>query len=207
MTYRPTNPPEGKHAFTLVELCAALAVIAMLLAAGIPLLGTNAARQWRAATDMTSGLIDQARTTAIASRATILLAIIDPADLEMNDDICRIGLFKVNAWPDDGPIEATRLGRWHTLPSGTIIAGGTVDGLRNPRDEAGLDIRCGDQTLHAHALAFTPRGGLRWPQGSDSVVLSIAEGGYRNGKANARSRPRNHLKIGRVTARPLRYEP
>lgn len=195
------------RAFSLVELCAAIAIIALLLAVGIPILGNNAMRQRKAATEMTSGLIEQARTTAISSRATIILAIMDPKDLEMNDGLCRIGLFKASGWPDKGPIEATRIGRWHTLPTGTVIAGGTVAGLQNPRDEDRLEILTGTQTRRVHALAFSPRGGLRWPQGSDAVVLCIAEGGYRNGKAHAHTLTRDHLKIGRVTARPLRYEP
>jgi prepilin-type N-terminal cleavage/methylation domain-containing protein len=215
------HPGIGRRAFTLVEMLAVIAVIGVLLVAGVRLLGDTGAQARRAATDTMTGLIEQARTAAITTRSHVILAIAEPGDLPAGDNRCRIGIFKVGEWPADstGEVPAVLMNRWRVLENGVVLASGDGSGepggpLPNPLDGPELRIRFGTggnaRTVEVHALAFNARGGLRFPEGSSPVQLRIAEGSYRNGTAVPVRRgepPRiaeNRLKIGRVIARPYR---
>lgn len=171
----------------------------------------------RAAVDMLSGLIEQARTQAVTSRSYVILAIAEPGDLPTVDDQCRIGLFRVDQGLEDPvtPVRATLLSRWQTLNTGIAITGGEINGVPNPLDAPQLTFSYGgakNLSIQAHILAFNPRGGLHSPTGSTPVVLRIAEGRYVNGKAIAfprgtsKTATENLLKIGRVTARPYQID-
>jgi len=202
-------------------MLAVMAVIGILLVAGVKLLGGTGTQARRAATDMITGLVEQARTAAITRRTHIVLAIAEPGDLPADDNRCRLGLFQVDEWPDDAAAEvpAVLMSRWRVLETGVVLIGGDDSGetggpLPNPLDGPELRIRYGTggstRTVQAHAIAFNPRGGLRFPNGSRPIHLRIAEGAYRNGKTitirrgDQRSIAENRLKIGRVTARPYR---
>lgn len=202
-------------------MLAVIAIIGILLVAGVRLLGDTGAQARRAATDTVTGLIEQARTAAITTRSHVILAIAEPGDLPASDSRCRLGLFKVDDWPEDstGEVPAVLMNRWRVLDNGVVLAAGDDNGqsagpLPNPLDGPELRIRYGTgtnaRTVQVHALAFNPRGGLRFPEGSSPVQLRIAEGGYRNGTAVPVRRgeqqgiAENRLKIGRVIARPYR---
>lgn len=196
-----------------------IAILLILMTAGVSLMNGTGAQARRAGTDMLTGMIEQARTTAITSRSNVILAIAEPGDLPSSDERCRIGLFKVTGekeWPSDltAPVEAALLSRWRTLETGIAIIGDDVDGLENPvgPNENQLIIQYGPQAsplnIEVHAIAFNPRGALIHPSGSKPIVFRIAEGGYRGGvpKANKREGAsglsENRLKVGRVTGRP-----
>lgn len=204
-------------AFSLIELLAVMAVITLLLAIGIKILGGTSSQARKTATDAMAASIEQARSSAITSRSTVILAMAEPGDLPTVDDRCRLGLFKVTSWPDSATtVDAVLLQRWQPMPSGAIPYGGSYEGIRNPYDLPELTIRypsSGKQVeVTVHAIAFTPRGGLQWPTGSDPVVMRVAEGGYRSGKAmpdlrgESKGVSENRLQIGRVVARPWRID-
>jgi len=211
----------SRRAFTLVEMLAVIAVIGIMLVAGVRLLGDTGSQARRAASDTLTGLIEQARTTAITTRSHVIIAVAEPGDLPADENRCRLGLFRVDEWPDDssGPIPAVLMNRWKLLEKGVVLIGGDAGGesggpLPNPLDgpELRLSYKAGGstRTVEVHALAFNPRGGLHFPEGSRPVQLRIAEGAYRDGKAlpirrgDDRTIAENRLKIGRVTARPYR---
>jgi type II secretory pathway pseudopilin PulG len=215
----PPKPVSGSRhpAFSLVEVVAVIAVMLLLMTAGIRMLSGTSAQSKKTATDACLGLIEQARATAITSRSYVVLAIAEPGDLPADDDRCLIGLFKIKDWPATaGSLDGILLRRWQALPNGIVLLPGGVKGLRNPRDEPETKIRyqAGQQTIEGrfHILAFNSRGGLHWPAGSDPLALRIAEGAYRNRQptANARGGDRkvaeNTLRIGRLTARPYRFD-
>lgn len=216
-------PGGGRRAFTLIEITVVIAVLVILLVAGVSLIGGTGASARKAGADMLAGMIEQARTAAIASRSYVVLAVAEPGDLPAGDTRCRIGLFKVkpDQWPQNAsdPVPAVLMSRWRLLENGVVLIGGAVDGLQNPLDDAThpqLTLTYGaaanPRTVVAHAIAFNPRGGLHHPAGSNPIVMRIAEGGYRNGVATPNRRsdsdaiPENRLKIGRVTARPYRID-
>jgi hypothetical protein len=214
--------PGGGHAFSLVEMATVIAVMMILLLAGVGLLGGTGNQARRAGSDQLTGLIEQARTSAITTRSYVILAVAEPGDLPAGDSRCRLGLFKMPGWPDSqtSEISAILMSRWRTLENGVVLIGGAVgDGggaLPNPLDGPELTIRYGaaglERSIKVHAIAFNPRGGLHFPVGSHPVALRIAEGGYRNGVANPNRRgdeqaiSEKRLKIGRVTARPYRID-
>jgi len=194
-----------------------MAVITILLAVGIKVLGGTSSQARKTATDGLAAAIEQGRSAAITSRSIVILAIAEPGDLPATDEQSRIGLFKVTTWPDSATaVDAVLLQRWQAMPVGAIPYAGSYEGIRNPMDLPELTIRyqsSGKQVeVTVHALAFTPRGGLKWPTGSDPVVMRIAEGGYRTGKAMPDLRgenkgvSENRLQIGRVVARPWRID-
>ncbi|HEX7261170.1 MAG TPA: prepilin-type N-terminal cleavage/methylation domain-containing protein [Luteolibacter sp.] len=209
-----------QNAFSLVEVVAVLAILATLLAVGVSLQGVNGGHSRKSATDTLTGLIEQARTTAITSRSCIVLAIAEPGDLPGDDERCRIGLIKMESdqWPDSTSssleLSGVLLNRWQAL-NGIVLIGGEVDGVVNPLDLPQVSITCkGAKTavIRVHAIAFNCRGGLRHPSGSAPIAVRIAEGAYRGGKAVTNMRgggkaiAENRLKIGRVTARPYRID-
>ena len=211
-----------KSGFTLVEMVTVIAILATLMTAGVGLLNGTGSQSRKAGTDMLTGLIEQARTKAITSRSHVVLAIAEPGDLPAGDERCRVGLFSVavDQWPDLSTAPATSvkgvlLNRWQTLNTGIVLIGGEVDGIANPLDQPEITIAYGGSknlSVKVHAIAFNSRGGLHHPPGSTPIAVRIAEGAYRGGKASANQRgsqktiTENRLKIGRVTARPYRFD-
>ena len=213
-------------AFSLIEMVAVIAILIILMTAGISLLSSSGVQSRRAGVDLLSGLIEQARTSAITTRSYVILAIAEPGDLPTTDNQCRIGLFKVDAaaWPDTSispvTVNAVLLSRWQTLNTGIVLIGtqkgeSNPDTTPNPIDLDKVTINYGGSknlSIKVHAIAFSPRGGLHLPLGSTPVVLRIAEGRYSGGKATATLRGSNKkatenlLKIGRVTARPYQID-
>lgn len=194
-----------------------MTLMALLLTAGVHAWGDSGARARKQATGEIVSLVEQARATALASRCVVALALAEPGDLAPGDERGLIGIFKIKEWPTAGEVlEGTLIRRWQALPSGVVILPGAFDGVRNPCDgpETNIRYRAGNQIKEArfHILAFSPRGGLQWPTGSEPVALRIAEGAYRNGKpepnnrGSARAVAENVLKIGRVTARPYPFD-
>ncbi len=216
----PTQFPtdRAERAFTLVEIAVTIAVVAILLLAGVGLLGGNAAQARKSSTELLIGMIEQARTTAISTRSHVVLAMAEPGDLPHDEDRGQIGLFKVECWPENSnePVNAEPMKRWRNLENGVVLSGGEVAGLENPMDHQKLRIQYtrGGQTqsIQVRALAFNPRGGLHHPSGSSQVVMRIAEGHYTDGiakvirRGDAQTIAENRLKIGRVTARPYRMD-
>jgi len=207
----------GKPAFTLIEVLTVIAILVILLTVGVKLLNGTGSHARRTATDQLSGLVEQARTAAITSRSYVVLAVAEPGDLPANDSVCRLGLFKVENWPDSPSdvIPAVLMSRWKTLETGVALIGGGVDGVENPLDAPELTISYGSNkplTVTVHAIAFNSRGGLQYPSGSSPVVMRVAEGNYQHGTPNpfrrgdAKTIAENLLKIGRVTARPYRID-
>ena len=210
-----TNRSDSDKAFTLIEMVTVIAVLSILLMAGVSILGGTAAQARKAATDLLAGMVEQARTSAITTRSEIILAIAEPGDLPGSDERCRLALFQIESWPEsgDGPIKARLMNRWRSLDTGVVLLGGEVDGLANPLDSRQRKIQFGpdhSKEVEIHLLVFHSRGGLRIPEGSTPVALRIAEGAYRNGVASPNRRgdaatiAENQLRIGRVTARAFR---
>lgn len=205
-------------AFSLVEMLAVMAVMALLFTVGIGGLGDSRAQARQVAAARVVSMLEQARATAITSRCVVALALAEPGDMPSGDDEhgC-LGLFKINEWPAaPDTLDGTLLHRWLELPSGVVILPGSVNGLRNPRDEPQTTIRylAGKRPVQGrfHIIAFTPRGSLQWPAGSDPLALRIAEGTYRNGQPVPNTRGSDHrvaenlLQIGRLTARPYQFD-
>lgn len=205
-------------AFSLIEMVAVIAILCILVSAGIKWTGGSASQSRRTGTDQLAGMIEQARNSAITTRSHVVLAIAEPGDLPSGDECCRLGIFKVETWPDPGdePIKnAVLLKRWQPLDTGIALIGGKVDGIENPLDGKQVSISYGAPkatTVTVHAIAFNPRGGLCHPAGSTPIAMRIAEGNYRGGKATPYRRgestaiAENRLKIGRVIARPYRTD-
>ena len=219
VTYPKSNTTCGRAAFTLIEMVAVIAILVILMTAGISLLNGSGAQSRKAGSDLLTAMIEQARTTAITSRSYVVLAIAEPGDLPAGDERCRIGLFKVEEWPDPATtpllLKGALLNHWQTLNPGIVPIGGDVDGVANPLDQPQVTISYGgvkNLSVKVHAIAFNSRGGLHYPAGSDPVAIRLAEGAYRGGKVipNMRGEGKtiaeNRLKIGRVTARPYRID-
>lgn len=195
-------------------MAAVIAILGTLMTAGVSLLRDTGAQSCKAGTEVLTGLIEQARTSAIISRSHVLLAIAEPGDLPADDGRCRIGLFKIGGWPDSPSSPPVLTGvlmkRWQTLETGIVLTGGDVEGVANPLDGEQVIIRyggTGNPDVKVHIIAFNPRGGLHYPTGSTPVAIRIAEGRYRDGKAVSNRRGSEcRLKIGRVTARPYRND-
>lgn len=215
-----SSPPQfkilrAKAAFSLIEMVAVIAILVALMTAGVSLLNGTGSQSRRAGTDQLSGLIEQARTTAITSRSFVVLAIAEPGDLPSGDERCRLGLFKVDEeWSDastpPSPLKCTLLSRWQTLHTGIVL-------IPDASTSKEITLAYGgtkNLSVKVHAIAFNSHGGLHYPTGSTPITLRIAEGGYRGSPAIATPNKRgpdekiseSRLKIGRITARPYRID-
>ncbi len=201
--------------FTLIEILVTISIIVILMAAGVALLGSTGPQARRSGADLLTGMIEQARTTAITTRSHVVLAIAEPGSLPANDGKCRIGLFKVSGWPNDlsVPVGASSIGRWRILENNVVLIGGEAEsGLANPLDGNKITLDYGKGQVSAYVIVFNPRGGLAYPSGSGPIAMRVAEGAYRNGvakpnrRAGSGSIPENLIRIGRVTARPYRID-
>ena len=216
-----THKIEFRAAFSLIEMVAVIAILAVLMTAGVSLLNGTGAQSRRAGTDMLSGLIEQARTKAITSRTNVVLAIAEPGDLPSDDERCRVGIFTVENWPATSTsplaLEGVLTSRWQTLNTGIALIAGDVNGVDNPLDQPQVTITYGgvkNLSVKVHAIAFNSRGGLSYPYGSSPIAIRIAEGGYRgtpkkatpNLQGSDKVAAENRLKIGRVTARPYQTD-
>lgn len=216
-----TRIARGEPAFTLIEMVAVIAILVTLMTAGVSLLNGTGVQSRKAGMDMLTAMIEQGRTTAITSRSKVLLAIVEPGDLPSGDERCRLGLFKLDEAteivPDPPELKAVLLNRWQSFNTGLVMLGDDdgkgVAGLVNPMSSKQTTITYGgtkNLKVQVHYIAFNSRGGLIYPTGS-SVLLRLAEGNYRGGKATANKHKdekitENRLKIGRVTARPYRID-
>ncbi len=211
----PSKLPSAQAAFSLIEMVAVIAILVALMTAGVSLLNGTGSQSRKAGTDMLSGLIEQARTTAITSRSYVVLAIAEPGDLPSGDERCRLGLFKVDEeWSDasktPSPLKCTLLSRWQTLHTGIVLIPDALTSTEITLAYGGSK----NLSVKVHAIAFNSRGGLHYPAGSTPITVRIAEGGYRGSPPIATPNKRgpdkkiseNRLKIGRVTARPYRID-
>ncbi len=209
-----------KSGFTLIEMVTVIAILVILMLAGVSLLHGTGPSARKAGTDLLTGMIEQARTAAISTRGDVVLAIAEPGDLPADDGRCRLGLFRIKPedWPADptsGVLNGELMSRWRTLETGVALLGGAVDGVENPLDSPQLTVSYGGSkstSVKVHAIAFNSLGGLLYPIGSTPVAMRVAEGNYRGGKASpyhngdSGTITENRLKIGRVTARPYRTD-
>ena len=113
-------------------MIAVIAILVVLMTAGVSLLSGTGAQSRRAGTDLLTGLVEQARTRAITSRTHVVLAIAEPGDLANGDERCRIGMFRIDAWPNSSGAAVTSLNgvllnRWQTLDTGIALVGGEIE--------------------------------------------------------------------------------
>ena len=217
---RKAGNPHFNRGFTLIELLVVIAILGILALAVATMAGTSGPQARKASVDTLTGLIEQARATAITSRSHVVIAFAEPNDLPGGDGRCRIGLFKVPEWPDEGSdpttVNAVLLSRWTSLNNGIVLVGKTVGGTTYPLDSPKITIRYGPVNrpteIQTRTIAFNSRGGLHFPSGSGPISLHVAEGAYRNGvaspnrRADSGSPAESRIKIGRVVGRPYRTD-
>lgn len=195
-----------------------ISIMSVLLVTGVSLMGDNTAKARRTTSDLLSAMIEQGRSQAITSHSQVLLAVAEPKDLPIDDNSCRLGLFKLTEFDEKtGRAKGELLRRWDVVTGGAVILGGDVNGFRNVMDQQEVELTYGSRgknfTIQVHGLVFTPRGGREWPVGSSPMIMRVAEGGYRGEARKAVANKRegviaeDRFKIGRVIARPQRYDP
>ncbi len=201
--------PRSANGFSLLELMTVMVIAGLLLGIGVSVFGKTATTSRRTAMDQIAAAIEQARTSAITRRKPVLLAIAPPRPGD-TDERCRIGIFEVDELPGDATsVEARQLQRWELLPDGVVFTEGAIGELRNLMDEPDFEItwKDGENRAWVRAFAFTPRGGMAWPKGSDPVALRLSSGGYRDGKpVPHKDGGHSALRVGRVVARPWKLE-
>lgn len=182
-----------------------IGIIVIMVSISLSVIGNTGAAALKTAGEDLTAAVEQARTSAITRRREVALVVLEPGQGGFDDDQCRIGLFELDEDRNDGVFKGTLLRRWLKLPGGIAFFGGEVDSLDNFVDSGAISLqwRNGNRSAQVHALVFTPRGGLSIPQGSESIVVKIGRGTYRNGEAvRFGSGAYRSIRIGRVVARP-----
>lgn len=196
-----------------------MAILVILIGSAAMYLSGGPEKARRTATDQITGMIEQARNAAVASRSTVMLAIAEPGSLPTHEGRCVVGLLRVDdGWDPSGeePVTGKLLGRWKPLETGVIFMGGEIVGLANPLDQPKMTIRyVTSRAFEAEVcgVAFNARGRLVYPVGASPASLRLAEGGYPRGVPTpVRRGPEQRisdtwLKIGRVTGRAYEVIP
>ena len=211
------HPGRGNPAFSMIEMTAVMAIMVILIAAGLNHFSAPASHPGKTDSDMLAGLIDQARTSAITSRSCVVLAVADPDDIPARDPRCNLGIFKIDAVPTDltETAKGVMITRWRPMEPGIALIGGKLEGTDNPLDAERLTITCETprhMTFKVHAIAFDSCGKLVYPPGSAPVTLRVARCIYQAGKTvpvrpnPSGSRTEIRMKIGRISARPYRID-
>ncbi|WP_338684782.1 pilus assembly FimT family protein [Haloferula helveola] len=188
---------------------AVIAIVIVLLTIAVSLLGNTRGEALRSGSEQFSSLVEQARTSAITRRRPVAMAIAEPGTAGFDDDQCRIGLFELDEWKEGEAVSGRLIQRWHSLPDGIVFFGGEVDSLANVKDAASVNLtwKNGSESAEFPALVFSARGGLLAPPGSESVVVALGNGTYRNGEAvRTGSSGDRTIRIGRVVARAWNLE-
>lgn len=204
--------------FTLVEILLALTILLLVSAAAITTSGGQGSAR-RGTVDQLTGWIEQARTRAVLSHATVALVIAPPGALSPQERTASVALVRLaDGWPSRPaePVDAVSMGRWKPLDAGIVLLPGGRAGLRNPLDVPTVRIRMTNrrsQEIGIHALAFNGRGRLVHPAGSSPAMLRVAEGRYQDGVAIAAPRgaqeviPESVIQIGRILGRAYECAP
>lgn len=194
--------------FSLVELLAVVVIVGVLVTLGAGLVGSRA-ESLGTAGERFSSLVEQARTTAITRRRPVVLAIAEPGSLGFDDGQVRLGLFELGEWDESGSNAAEQVQRWEVLPGGVAFFGGGEEGLDNllDREAVSLTWKNGNESGTFPALVFSSRGGLLAPSGSESVVVVLGGGTYRNGEPRrTRESGTRRIRIGRAVARAWNFD-
>jgi hypothetical protein len=191
-----------------------IAMIVLLTTIGIGFANSSNAQILKTNTDLLTGLIEQGRVTAITSRSCIVLGIEEPENSTTNEGRPRIALFKLDEWPKQttSPLEVKGklLSRWQSLGIGIVLLKDEVGSIPNLMSAEKLTINYGgakNLTTQVHAMAIHSRGGLQYPLGSSPMLVRLAVGGYRDGKAvpnkhgDLKQVSESRIKIGRIHAR------
>lgn len=206
-----------RRGFSLVETLVVIVIITILISAAVGLSGNTRDKARRVTVDQMMGLVEQARTQAIATHSTVLLAIALPGSLAQYPDACAVSLVRMaDGWDPSAsaPTEASLLGRWRALETGVILGNGDVADLVNPLNARPLAIRITrprEVRAQVHGLAFNERGRLVYPVGSVPIVLRVTEGAYVRGAATPSNRngrlSESLIKVGRVVGHPYEFTP
>lgn len=188
------------HGFSLLEMACVLAGICVMMGAGIGWLGGVDGRAVREAADRLESELERARSMALASNGTIALAV-EELEKGKPGGGTRVVLLRLSGWREDaGDVDAERISPWHALPAGVVLTGGGAGGLRNafdqPETKVSLKSERSSPMHRCRLLVVSPRGGLRFPAGSDPLLLRIVDA----------KKPGNEerLRIGRIVARTWR---
>lgn len=205
------NQARTRRGFSLLEMLTILVILGVLTTLGLSIFGRTAHAARRSALDQFTAAVEQARTSAITLRKPVLLAVAPPdEEAGGHDRKTRFGLFEVDSLPSaSGTVQARQVQRWSTMPDGIIFLKGKVDGLRNllDGDKTLLTWKDGENRATVYLLAFTPRGGLALPSGSDPVGIRLGTGIYQEGEpVSTKEGGASSLRIGRVVARPWRLD-
>lgn len=190
-----------------------IAIIAILMTAGIGLLRGTSGQAAKVSAGMLESSFEKARVMAVTTRSRVVLAIAEPGDLPTDDKLVRIGILKVDpeGWHvgGSGTNDATLTSRWNPLENGVVPLTGAISSLENVMDGSKLTLSYGPagnkSVVKVHALVFSPLGRLEYPEGSAPLAFGLAEGHYADGKSFAHSTG-YQWKIGRVIARAQRID-
>ena len=178
MLFRTYRLRHGSEAWTLAEMLAVLGVISALMAATLPAVrGMNRSSGRVAAVGEIMGLLEQARSLALANGRPAYLVL---SDHTVPDERANraVAIYLEAEDPGNDP---TLVARWRTLPVGYRFLGTpeTLSLFTAPHESALIQAPQfrlpGDSTLRTLPyLKFTPAGGVGHPAESKYARLLIA---------------------------------
>jgi len=193
-----------------------ISIISLIFVSGLQLLRNTGVYARKASADLVESLIERGRSSAASSRSITLVAIAEPGELAETSQ-ANVGIFRVTEWQTGQPnVTAEMIQRWQPVETGVVFARGEVQSIRNILDESEITLSYfqgqREIQIQVHAIAFTPRGRLHWPVGSDPMLIRLAEGHYRPEEKKPtihfhgpdQSSAETQIRIGRTFARSYR---
>lgn len=185
--------------FTLVELLAVLALIALMVTLTVAALsGLGRATALTTAGAKVAGAISLARQNAMGRN--VLTALIIPTDTSREDCYRAYTIYELPAREDGslaGSADWRQLTKWETLPKGVIIsphAGTQLTSSSDPALPAFPAIQRQNQTLHEYKyVLFSPTGSVTKPSFPQAPKVRLAEGFWeKNSASPTYTRPGEH---------------
>lgn len=185
-----------------------VAIVGLLAALAMSFRGRSGGRALSIGVERLAAAVERARMASRTSGKPVMLALAGPGHAAFGDAGCRLGIFELDAPPEDGAVNGRLLERWQLLPEGLGFSHGAADDWGNVMDIPALAVhdREGARTATYHGLVIGARGGLRHPPGSSPVVVRVGRGREVDGAWRADGGDRI-LRVGRAWARPWHVGP
>lgn len=205
-----------RQGFTLVELLAVIAVIVLLMVAGIPLLSDPSTHGRQTSREILRAHLQQARGHAIASgRATAMIIAGHDGGSVRTGGLMTIA--EVEAQPAGGnPFRVTRLiQRWTLLPENMFFLNQSAVRSSQPTmmdSPPIVDAEYQKKPLGCHAVIFSPDGRITHPADGMPLTLAIGKGQQAQGGVIATQKSDGKvvfdlLRINRLNARARILDP
>ncbi len=181
----PTHSrPEAARGFTLIELLGVILIMSILIGlAAVALKDSSPASKREQGARQLAAALQQARVEAITISGRTAVVFAGPGAGGVEGAGVTYGIFRLQEGVED-PVAGEMIGRWRTLPGGTVFSQrddlGAPNLLTEMQDQLEVTMPEG-AVVTLPCVILSPEGRVISPQGQANWALAIATGGVQGG--------------------------